>query len=107
VQQSEVNVRLTDTTPQEVVLALKSTGASDEDVLYAAKSEFAEPFRYQKIWGVCLVAFGVALSLTLIGALLGIPIAVVGLWIWRKGQRNLTVVDTAYSKYQSARRGFM
>jgi hypothetical protein len=104
VQQSEVNVRLTDTTPQEVVLALKSTGASDEDVLYAAKSEFAEPFRYQKIWGVCLVAFGVALSLTLIGALLGIPIAAVGLWIWRKGTRNLTVVDTAYSQYQSARR---
>ena len=100
-------MRLTDTTPQEVVLALKSTGASDEDVLYAAKSEFAEPFRYQKLWGVCLVAFGVALSLTLIGALVGIPIAVGGLWMWRKGARNLAVVDTAFTQYRSTPRSFM
>jgi hypothetical protein len=94
-------VRLTDTTPQEVVLALKSTGASDEDVLYAAKTEFAEPFRYQKIWGVCSVAFGLLISLTVVGALLGIPIALLGVWIWRKGTRNLAVVDTAFSRYQS------
>ena len=96
-------MRLTDTTLQEVVLALRSTGATDEDVLYAAKTEFGEPFRYQKIWGVCLVVFGGLGSLTGVGALLGIPIAVLGLWMWRKGARNLAVVDTAFAQYRPFR----
>ena len=93
-------MRLTDTTPEEVVLALRSTGATDEDVLYAAKTEFAEPFRYQKILGACLVAAGALASLTGLGAILGIPIAVFGVWLWRKGARNLSVVDTAFSGYR-------
>jgi len=93
-------VRLTDTTPQEVVLALKSTGASDEDVLYAAKTEFAGPFRGQKILGAGLVAFGLLIAVTGVGALVGVPIAGLGVWIWRKGARNLAVVDTAFAAYR-------
>ena len=93
-------MRLTDTTPQEVVLALRSTGASDEDVLYAAKTEFAQPFRRQKIWGLWLGAVGVLVSLTVFGALLGIPAAGVGIWLWRKGSRNLAVIDAAFAEYQ-------
>jgi hypothetical protein len=104
VQQSEVDVRLTDTTPQEVVLALRSTGATDEDVLYAAKTEFAEPFRYQKISGVSMAVFGALVSLTGVGAVLGIPVAILGLWMWRKGARNLAVVDTAFGQYRGVRR---
>jgi hypothetical protein len=96
-------VRLTDTTPQEVVLALKTTGASDEDVLYAAKTEFAEPFRYQKVWGVCLGVIGVLISLTLFGAILGLPAAGFGIWMWRKGERNLAVVDSAFAQYRAGR----
>lgn len=93
-------MRLTDTTPQEVVLALRSTGASDEDVLYAAKTEFAEPFRYQKILGVALGVLGLLMSLTGIGAMVGVPTAGVGIWMWRKGRRNLVVVDSAFAEYR-------
>jgi hypothetical protein len=100
VQQSRVDVRLTDTTPQEVVLALRATGASDEDVLYAAKTEFAEPFRFQKIWGVCLGVLGLLISLTGVGAILGVPMAGAGIWIWRKSARNLAVVDSAFATYR-------
>jgi ABC-type proline/glycine betaine transport system permease subunit len=103
VQQSRIDVRLTDTTPQEVVLALRSTGASDEDVLYAAKTEFAMPFRNQVIWGICLVTVGAVVSLTGIGALIGVPAAGFGLWMWRKGARNLDVIDSAFAQYQSSR----
>jgi hypothetical protein len=101
VQQSRVDVRLTDTTPQEVVLALKSTGASDEDVLYAAKTEFAQPFRYQRTLGVCLGLLGLLISLTGIGALLGIPMVASGVVMWRKGERNLTVVESAFAGYRA------
>jgi hypothetical protein len=97
-------VRLADTTPQEVVLALRSTGATDEDVLYAAKTEFAEPFRYQKIWGLCLVGLGGVVSITGLGAVIGIPAAVIGVWMWRKGARNLAVVDMAFSQYRAVSR---
>ena len=93
-------MRLTDTTPEEVILALESTGASDEDVLYAAKTEFAEPFRYQKIWGICLGILGLLVSLTVVGAIIGIPTAGIGIWIWRKGSRNLAVVDSAFARYR-------
>lgn len=93
-------MRLTDTTPQEVVLALRSTGASDEDVLYAAKTEFAAPFRALRTLGVCLVALGLLVSLTGIGALLGIPIAGAGIWIWLKGARNLRVIESAFAEYR-------
>jgi hypothetical protein len=97
-------VRLTDTTLPEVVRALRSTGATDEDVLYAAKTEFATPFRNQVIWGICLVIVGVLISLTVIGALLGVPAAGFGLWMWRKGARNLDVVDMAFSQYRAVPR---
>lgn len=93
-------MRLTDTTPQEVVLALRSTGASDEDVLYAAKTEFAEPFRYQKTCGLSLSVLGLLVSLTGIGALLGVPIVAAGIWIWRKGARNLAIVELAFDGYR-------
>jgi hypothetical protein len=96
-------VRLTDTTPQEVVRALKSTGASDEDVLYAAKTEFSQPFRYQRIVGACLGLLGLLVSLTGIGALVGIPMVVSGILMWRKGGRNLAVVDSTFSQYRVTR----
>ena len=94
-------MRLTDTTPQEVVLALRSTGASDEDVLYAAKTEFSQPFRYQRIVGVCLGLLGLLISLTGVGALVGIPMIVSGILMWRKGGRNLTVVESAFADYRA------
>ncbi|HZS61160.1 MAG TPA: hypothetical protein VFA43_17925 [Gemmatimonadaceae bacterium] len=94
-------MRLTDTTPQEVVLALRSTGASDEDVLYAAKTEFSQPFRSQRVVGACLGLLGLLISLTGIGALLGVPMMVSGVLMWRKGGRNLTVVETTFADYRA------
>lgn len=94
-------MRLTDTTPQEVVLALRSTGASDEDVLYAAKTEFSQPFRYQRIVGACLGLLGLLISLTGIGAIVGIPMIVLGIVMWRKGGRNLTVVESTFADYRA------
>jgi hypothetical protein len=87
------------TTPQEVINALKATGATDEDVLYAAKTLYGAPFRFQRGAGIASLLLGTLISLTGIGALLGLPTALFGIWLWRKGLRNLAVVEAAFAGY--------
>lgn len=45
-----------------------------------------ERTREHKIGGL-LVLGGVVFSLTLIGAIVGIPMFIIGYWYWRKGER--------------------
>jgi hypothetical protein len=90
---------LGDTTPQEVLGVLKATGSTDPDVLYAAKEDFAATFKTQKIQGLIGLVAGAASSLTIVLAIIGVPVALFGWWLWRKGQRNLATVEAAYADY--------
>jgi len=89
------------TTPQEVLGKLKATQSTDADVLAAAKNEFAAPFRQQKFTGLLLLVVGVGSSLTIVLAIIGIPVAIFGWWVWRKGTSNLAIVEHTYSQFAS------
>lgn len=96
---------LGNTTPQAVVGLLEATGSTDADVLFAAKTEYARTFNYQKVYGLLAMVGGAATSLGLRLAMVGIPLALVGSWYWRKGVRNLTIVEAGYEQFMSSTQG--
>jgi hypothetical protein len=91
-----------DTSADEVMGVLRTTGSNDADVLFAATSEFGRPFRNQKTFGLVAIAVGAALALTVVLLIAGVPLAVAGVWLWRKGNRNSAVIESAYASYMAS-----
>jgi hypothetical protein len=58
---------------QQVIGALKATGSSDPDVLFARKEELLAESKKVKILGIAPIIVGVVVSLSIIGAVVGIP----------------------------------
>lgn len=90
---------LADTSAQQVVGVLKATGSSDADVLYAAKEEYGSTFATQRFQGLGLLITGALSSLTIILAIIGVPVAIFGWWLWQKGKRNVALVEASYANY--------
>jgi hypothetical protein len=94
-----MEVRFNLVAPAAVMGALKATGSTDRDVLYAAKEEFAaryRPLRWFGIWG--LVSGGLATALV-ITAFIGIPLMVLGWWWLRRARGNLATIEATYATY--------
>jgi hypothetical protein len=91
-----------DTSADQVTGVLKGTGSTDGDVLFAATAEFGRPFRNQKTYGFVAIALGAAMGLTVGLVVLAIPLAVAGVWFWHKGNRNVAVIDHAYTAYMAS-----
>jgi hypothetical protein len=91
---------------QAVIGSLKATGSYDPDVLDATKTELLSRVRFQKLTGLFLMVSGTAASLIRSGVLggipmvaIGIPMAVLGWWFWRRGSRNLATVEAGFAEY--------
>ena len=91
-----------DTSADEVMAVLRTTGSTDADVLFAATTEFGRPFRNQKLYGLIAIVVGAALALTIVMVLAGVPLAIAGLWFWHKGNRNTAVIESAYTSYMAS-----
>jgi hypothetical protein len=91
-----------DTSADEVMGVLRTTGSSDADVLFAATTEFGRPFRNQKLFGFIAIAVGAALALTIVLLIAGVPLAIAGVWFWHKGNRNSAVIESAYASYMAS-----
>jgi hypothetical protein len=86
---------------QMVIGALKATGSSDRDVLYARKEELladmsgaASNFR---AWG--MIVSGAVLTLTIIGGIIGIPAMLFGIWMRAKLKKNTELTEAAFNEY--------
>lgn len=90
---------MADTSPQQVLGVLKASGSTDPDVLFAAKEEFGSTFATQRFQGMGLLVVGALSSITVILAIIGVPVAIFGWWLWRKGVRNIAIVEAAYAGY--------
>ncbi len=84
---------------QLVIGALRATGSADEDVLYA-KKEFllAESYKMKPL-GILPLIVGGAISLTIIGAVIGIPIILFGLAVGKTIKNNIAIANTSYVEY--------
>lgn len=93
---------LASTSRQIVLRALKATGSTDPDVLFAAKREFGTPFARQKVGGLALYVIGALLTIRIPFAPVGVAIGLFGLWLWRRGRQGLATIDAAHDEYLRA-----
>jgi hypothetical protein len=84
---------------QQVIGALKATGSSDPDVLYARKEELLGESRKMKILGPFAIIVGIAMSLTILMAIIGIPIILFGLAVKKRIRTNIQTADAALADY--------
>jgi hypothetical protein len=84
---------------QSVIGTLKATGSHDADILHAQKQKLLAPAKNLKILAIILVAGGALLTVTVILAIAGIPLALFGLWLWRFSSKNIAAVETGYTEY--------
>jgi len=86
---------------QIVIGALKGTGSSDPDVLYTRKEELIADMKGAasnfRAWA--LIVSGAVLTLLVIGAPVGIPALLFGLWMKAKLKRNTAIAEAAFSEY--------
>lgn len=87
---------------QQVIGALRATNSQDEDVLYAKKEELLAESRRMKLLGILPFIVGGAMSLTIVGALIGIPVILFGWYVRRTIKQNIQVVDSAYAEYRQS-----
>lgn len=87
---------------QTVIGALKASGSKDPDVLYTTKKKLVEQCRGLRIYSWVPIISGVLLSLTIIGAFIGIPVLVLGIWLRMKTGKSMRIADDAYNEYLAA-----
>lgn len=84
---------------QAVIGALKATGSKDPDVLYTTQKKLIEQCRGLRLYSWVPIICGVLLCLTIIGAFIGIPALIVGIWLRMKTGKSLRLADEAYNEY--------
>lgn len=84
---------------QRVLGALKSTGSTDPDVLYAKKEDLLAETKGKRMYGLPLMILGIVMTVLLITAPVGIPATLFGWWMKRRIARNNEVAESAYAEY--------
>jgi hypothetical protein len=84
---------------QNVIGTLKATGSRDPDILYAQKNEMLNGPKQLKMVGMLCLGGGALLTLTIIVAFAGIPIAIFGWWLWSFNKKKIAIIEEAYAEY--------
>lgn len=87
---------------QQVTAALKAAGSTDADILFARKEELLAESRNRNFLGVLPIVIGIALCLTLVGAVAGIPAILYGRRVRKQIRANIEIAESAYAEYVSA-----
>jgi len=86
---------------QTVTGTLKATGSRDLDVLASARAKLEGVPKMHKLLGLALMIVGALMTLTIVGAVVGIPSALAGWWLRRRAVANLATIDAAFIAYTS------
>jgi len=84
---------------QQIIGTLRATGSSDRDVLFAKKEELLAETKRLKLLGVVPLIIGTILTLSIIGAIVGIPMLIVGFSVRKAYKHNIEVTDAALAEY--------
>ena len=87
---------------QTVIGELKTAGTKDPDVLHARKKTLLSYGKVPKMVGTYMMFLGVLLTITILGAILGIPLLLIGFWLRKRGIRNVATVEETFSEFVSA-----
>jgi hypothetical protein len=86
-------------THQQVIGTLRATNSTDTDVLFAKKEELLSETKRLKLLGVVPIIVGAILTLTIIGAIVGVPMLLVGFSVRKAYNHNIALTDAALSEY--------
>jgi len=78
---------------------LRAIGSRDPDILRARKSAMLRSLRQHQLVGIGFVLVGLVLLGTPPGPAVGVPLLVVGAWLWWRGMRNVAAVEAGYSEF--------
>jgi len=81
---------------ERVIAALRAVGSRDPDVLRARARAMGRVVRVQEGAGLALAVLGAVASFTRAGPALGVPMVLLGWWVWRLGVRNVAVVEAGF-----------
>jgi hypothetical protein len=93
------NAALSTATKPQVIGALKAASSTDPDVLLHVKEDLLDQYRPLKMMSMVPIFCGVLISLTILGAIIGIPLVILGIFLRRKCKRNMATVESAYEEY--------
>ena len=93
------NAALSTASKPQVIGALKAAGSTDPDVVLHVKEDLLDQYRPLKIMSMVPIICGVLISLTILGAIIGIPLVILGFWLRGKCKRNMATVEAAYDEY--------
>jgi hypothetical protein len=87
-----------------VLRVLALIGSYDPDILQAARAKLLLQVRAPKITGALAILGGVALALSRPGALAGLPLLLLGGWLWWRGVRNGAMVNAGFDEFAGTTR---
>ncbi len=83
-----------------VVGFMKSAGSSDSDILHTQKKNLDSLAKLPKLAGIYVMVVGGLMTLTILGAFIGIPLLLLGWWMMRRGVKKQTV-EAGYARFFS------
>ena len=89
---------LTKLEKQEVIGMLKASGSRDKDVIATQKGQLLTLAKMPKWIGTVFMVGGGLASLTVILAVIGIPMVIFGWWIRRRGVSSVEAVEAGYAE---------
>lgn len=84
---------------QNVLAALKMTNSKDPDILASTKDAMLGQAKIGKIVFWVFLISGIAISLTIIGAIFGIPMIIVSYFINKRVKNGKKTIEDTYKKY--------
>jgi hypothetical protein len=90
---------ITELSPQQITGALRSTGSSDRDVLFAKKEELLTETKRLKLLGIAPMIIGGILTCTIVGGIVGIPMLIFGFFVRKSYNHNIKVSDETFAEY--------
>lgn len=80
---------------------LKLAGSNDSDVLAARKHELVQKQQPMKLISLFFIVIGGIMTITIIGALGGIPMLCIAGWVHARARSNIRTIEAAYQDHLS------
>lgn len=82
-----------------VVGQLKLLGSQDRQVLESCRQQLVQQQQPMKLGSLGFLILGGVLTITIIGALVGVPMLVIAGWVQWKARANIATIDAASQAY--------
>lgn len=83
-------------TPEFVTGYLKQANSADPDILESRKQELVQKQQPMKLGSLVFIVLGAILTISLIGAIAGLPMLLAAGWVQWKARTNLKTIESAY-----------